>query len=482
MSHTDPIRIAIIGAGLGGLALANALGRRPKDAAKGHPGFEVHVYEAKSVFSDRRGHVALFPDARKALEYCVPDEGALMERAGGFSGAGVPILAIGSGKHAGTSVSVFRRRSEPPRLLDGEQAKAEEKKPMVQQVGPLGANVTRTFLLKELYSALQQCETVIMHLGVKLVSISTSPETILTFDDGKLEKFDAVIGADGYRSIVRPYVLGDKAAEEVATRAGFWDCRNQVPREIAERILFKPLQELLYAKHGEDLDPATPDLVERGFWIGDSHAFLYGGSDGGRTIFFILAGAKEWSGEKHKQTYTRDEVEQNMQAWMKEPYLKPLLDTLFYEQKEVWIYRQYHSKKTSTYNNDRICIMGDAAHSSVPFGVAGAWMAFEDAMILSHLLWNSTVSQISAAFATFTEVRKDRCQHVIEASEGRGRLNTGQSLDAGEVNPDTGYYDFDPVKLPAAYGNKDLVISGIDQQDYRQDAKMRFEKKISKAQ
>lgn len=76
MPETSPIKIAVIGGGLAGAAIANGLLR--------HAHLDVHVYESAPEFSERGAAVGLASDAQRALKQVVGDSEAitLLEKAG----------------------------------------------------------------------------------------------------------------------------------------------------------------------------------------------------------------------------------------------------------------------------------------------------------------------------------------------------------------------------------------------------------------
>jgi hypothetical protein len=68
------IRVAIIGGGMAGASLANAL--------VGMPHIDVHIYESASEFAERGAAVGLSSNAKLALEELIPSSAELLNRAG----------------------------------------------------------------------------------------------------------------------------------------------------------------------------------------------------------------------------------------------------------------------------------------------------------------------------------------------------------------------------------------------------------------
>ncbi|KAF2152144.1 FAD/NAD(P)-binding domain-containing protein [Myriangium duriaei CBS 260.36] len=473
-----PIRVAIIGGGLGGLTLANALLHQPSASEHidlDHSGFEFHVYEAKPSFSERGAAVGLNSSAKKALKYCVPDARELLEKAGGVVMAST-LMMIGSGEHAGAEAFNSERWSQNATNPDDEKTTV----------------VHRASLLKALKSTLDPVieNQDILHTNKRVSRITTiqNDEVQLVFEDGQVETFDAVIGADGYRGVVRSYVLGDKAEEEAVSASGFWDCRNMVSMETANRVLLRPLRSSLLARAATD----DREKVENYFgkprqfgWAGDSGFIMHDVCESGTMVQCVMSSIEKEPWKERKRLLTREFLEHHMRDWNDGPVFSAMLDLMFTREQdgqcELYGWSQWHHKKTSTYNNGRVCIVGDAAHATTPWQGSGVGMAIEDAMILSHLLWNiSSRSSIHAAFETFTEVRKERCQHIIESSEGTGKIFCAQEPGLSHQDPTTRAVSLDPKKMMGALLNRWDKIRALSHDDHRSDALARLQGKIGK--
>jgi salicylate hydroxylase len=106
----------------------------------------------------------------------------------------------------------------------------------------------------------------------------------------------------------------------------------------------------------------------------------------------------------------------------------------------------FDAPDAKTYCNGRICLIGDAAHTSTPNQGAGSGMAYEDAYILSALLGKiKTSDQICQAFEAFDTVRRPRIQRLVATSRAAGALyelvheSIGQDLAKVKENVDIRY-------------------------------------------
>jgi len=183
---TSTPRIAVIGAGMGGLAAAAALDRL---------GFEVRVFEQAERFSRLGAGIQMSPNAMKALRGLgIEDE----VRAAAFQ----------------PETWMNRRWDDGAMMFElplGQDAERRYGAPYLQ--------MHRGDLHDALLSAVPEER---LFRGKRLVDIEPGP--VLCFADGSRETADLVIGADGLHSRVREILLkpeAPRATGRVAYRATF---------------------------------------------------------------------------------------------------------------------------------------------------------------------------------------------------------------------------------------------------------------------
>jgi salicylate hydroxylase len=128
---------------------------------------------------------------------------------------------------------------------------------------------------------------------------------------------------------------------------------------------------------------------------------------------------------------------------------------------EAWSYVEH--KSTSTYANDRVCIMGDGAHISSVWQGAPWVLSTEDAFILGSLFSSSSVASaadVSAVFKAFDAVRRPRCQEVISKSREAGRLSCHNKGDLG----------WSPDRLGAMLRHLQAPLNCIDLEAHKESA------------
>lgn len=96
----------------------------------------------------------------------------------------------------------------------------------------------------------------------------------------------------------------------------------------------------------------------------------------------------------------------------------------------------FHHLDTSTYCRDRVVLIGDSAHASLPYQAAGAGQGVEDALLLSTTIeaiarTADPINHLSAALQVYDEVRRPRAQRQAEQSLEAGLLLSLQDPEAG---------------------------------------------------
>lgn len=87
----------------------------------------------------------------------------------------------------------------------------------------------------------------------------------------------------------------------------------------------------------------------------------------------------------------------------------------------------FESLEASAYYHERLCILGDAAHATIPWLGQGACMATEDAAVWTALLESvASYDGLEAAFKVFDAKRRGRPEQVMRLSHDAAKLLTGQ--------------------------------------------------------
>jgi salicylate hydroxylase len=114
------------------------------------------------------------------------------------------------------------------------------------------------------------------------------------------------------------------------------------------------------------------------------------------------------------------------------------------------------------YNRGSICMIGDAAHATMPFNGQGAAQSIDDSCLLTALFAHVTLlgSQVEQAFKIFDEIRRPRTQKVAELSRQFGRMYA--YAESG--------VDDDINKMRAIFGAGAKFTNDVDLEGLNKDA------------
>lgn len=173
--------------------------------------------------------------------------------------------------------------------------------------GDPGVVIHRASLLRELLAPLPK---EILHANKKLTDISHEGDDIrLTFNDGEVGLFDAVIGADGIFGKVREHVVGDQV-EYKASPGGFWDCRILVPFEKARETIGHEFFEL-DRQYG---------------WMGNDAFIMHDVLENRKMVQVVICGVEKDHPKDRKRPLTRELLNQTLSGWLDGPIAKGVID------------------------------------------------------------------------------------------------------------------------------------------------------------
>lgn len=363
--------ITILGAGIGGLALAIGLIKR---------GVPVKIYEAADAFSTLGAGIGFGPNTLNAINLIDPRFREQYNR------------AATENERPEFEHSMFDALYAEPGL--------GEKRGWTR--GLVGAPYfTRSSAhrkdLLDIMTSFIPPETVVF--GKRAVSLKQiDGKVVITFEDGEAIATDAVVGGDGVNGITRQAVLGDVAPEEVPPKyCGMYVYRGILPMDKTKAIL---------GKHAGDA---------KWFMAQGKGLVLYPISKGKEENFvFFVQDDNPWTQGGSAVPCTKEEMVADL-AELDERLLK-LLDWAMPLRWPTW-----HHPETSTYYKSRICLLGDVAHAMCPHQAAGAGQALEDAVVLAHLLaLVKRPEQLEPAFRVYDSIRRPRAQKVVTTSHAAG--------------------------------------------------------------
>jgi 2-polyprenyl-6-methoxyphenol hydroxylase-like FAD-dependent oxidoreductase len=223
--------------------------------------------------------------------------------------------------------------------------------------------------------------------GVTVASIDDPDDGPLnvTFTDGTTGAYDLVIGADGTNSAVRKMIGID--TEPTPTGMGIW-------RVFTER----------------------PESVVRTDLCYDGPTYIAGFCPTGENSLYAYL-VEDYTDRRNLSPDEKLSIMRELAAHYKGPW-EDILELMV--DPETINYTWFESMLLERpWNEGRVVLIGDAAHSCPPTFAQGAAMALEDAAVLCELLAEN--DSLDPVFARFMARRSERSKVVVDASVQLGQ-------------------------------------------------------------
>ncbi len=347
-------RIAVVGAGMGGLAFAAAM-RNSKH--------EVTVYEQAPELEELGAGISLWANGTRLFE-----EMGIADRMAEES--------------CETEAAYFRNEDGSVAAL---QLLARENW-YRKAYGHPYYGALRTDLQAAMLEVTGRDN---IRLGKQLSRIDDSgSEATLHWADGTVDTADLVVGADGIKSVVRHAV--DGSARPIFTG-------NSAFRGLAKT------SEL-------DLVPEPRSFTD---WMGDGKHVLnlpVGQDFEYTTIVVFMDGPEKWEHDAWRIACNPAEILDQFKGWA--PAVTQLLEHV--NLSERW--GLFQVSLMDSWHKGRTVLIGDAAHGMLPHHGQGAISSFEDAITLAHILNDESVSTMDEKLAIYERERKTRCELIQRSS------------------------------------------------------------------
>jgi salicylate hydroxylase len=383
-------RIAIVGAGIGGLVAGLALTAR---------GFTVDVYEQAPALGEVGAGLTLSRGAQSVFR-----ELGVMER--------IAPLAVAAGRFAFLH---YRSAALLAGAMDPSDGAPDD------GTADVARQIHRADLHSVLADAFRERAPGRLHLGHALVAIDDRANAVdARFANGAVASADALIAADGVRSTARTLLWGED--------------QPRYTGQVAFRFLVARAAAQPYLEHGRGA-----------VFIGPGRTFNRYTLRGGAMVNCVgLAAHPEWVADSWSCGATREELLANFEGW------HPSVTGLMGEAGALIKWGIYDRAPLPCWSQGRSTLLGDAAHAMLPFLGMGAAMAIEDGMILARAF--DTEGGVAEAFARYEASRRPRTTLVHEKSAQQGRLTQALDPEAYDhsASPagDPAITGFDPVTAP----------------------------------
>lgn len=348
------MRIAIIGAGIGGLTAAIALLDK---------GFDVEVLEQAAELGEIGAGVQISPNGVRVLA-------AL--------GLSDEIMAIAS-EPAGKSVRLWSTGQEW-KLFDLGTVSRE-------RYGFPYLTMHRGDLHRVLVNRVRALRPDAIRLGQRITDVRHDGDVVRLFvGEQEVASADFVVGADGVHSGTRKCLFGDdqpRFSGLVAWR-GVIDA-NTLPAHLRQPYGYN--------------------------WVGPGKHVIHYPLRGGQLVNLVavVEQAQGWEVESWSQRGTTQDFQRDFEGWHEDVHhLIRAVETPF---KWALMVRE----PMASWTRGRVTLLGDASHPTLPFLAQGAVMALEDGFLLARAL-HEYGGDVARATGAYEAARVQRTAKIVQGA------------------------------------------------------------------
>ncbi|WIX83624.1 FAD-dependent monooxygenase [Amycolatopsis carbonis] len=355
-----PLRVAVVGGGIGGLTAALALLRR---------GLDVRLYEQAPAFTEVGAGVGLTPNGHR-----------LLNRLG---------LRLG---HCGTP------------LVDGLFCQADGTAVTKLTIGEDSANPTIGLHRADLIAALSaELPGDVVHTGYRCVGVTQHDHHITAhFAHGPSVAADAIIGADGIHSSLQRFVT----TPAPPVFSGSVAYRGVIPSERVPQWPCNAARNWLGAGKHFLVYP-----IRAGHLL-NYVAFVPAGDHSGDSSCVPGVRSREsWSAPGDPSTLRTE-----FAGW------DPLVSAVLAQVDTTFRWGLYDRTPLPRWTSGHLTLLGDAAHPMLPHLGQGANQSIEDAYALALLLAEAAPADVPAALALYESLRRPRTMRIQRHSRTAGTL------------------------------------------------------------
>ena len=347
-------RIAIVGAGIGGLCSGVFLSRL---------GFEVTIYDQASRFGRVGAGIQQTPNAMKVHRKLGTE--ARLRQTAFNSPAGIS-REWDSGKITNELTlgdEVERRYGAPYLLMHRADLHAA-----IESVLPAG----------------------MVQFNRKLTGIDQNARAVtLAFADGSRVTADAVIGADGVHSVIREWMLGP----EKPRFSGRVAYRTTYPARLLGAAQITPLRTK--------------------WWGPDRHMVVYYVTANRDELYFVTSQPEDAEWMTRESWSQKGDLNVLREAYAGfHPEVRAIVEAC----PEVHKWALMERDPLSRWCEGRVTLLGDACHPMTPYMAQGAASALEDAAMLSRCMENVTVDGVVQALRRYEANRLPRTAQIQQTS------------------------------------------------------------------
>lgn len=363
-THHSPLPVLVSGGGIGGLAAALALVRQ---------GFQVQVFEQAAEIGEIGAGIQLGPNAFHAFD------------------------ALGVGEKA-RGRAVYTDYMVMHDALDEYQVgKIPTDDAFRRRFGNPYAVIHRVDVHLSLLEGTQETGRVAFKTSTRIERVEQDADGVTAYDQhGQAYRGQALIGADGVRSMVRQQYVND-------------------PARVTGHVVYRAVVDK--ADFPQDLQWNAASI-----WVGPNchlvHYPLRGGEQYNVVVTFHSRKAEEWGVTEG----SKEEVQSYFQGIC--PKARQLIDLP--KSWKRWATADREPIAQWTYG--RVTLLGDAAHPTTQYMAQGACMAIEDAVTLGEAL-RTTGNDWPQALDLYQRARVARTARIVLSSREMGRIYHAKGVE-----------------------------------------------------
>ncbi|KAF7300219.1 hypothetical protein MKEN_01345700 [Mycena kentingensis (nom. inval.)] len=421
------LRVAICGAGIGGLTLAVALSQ--------YPDIDIELYEAAKSLTELGAGIGLFPRPWRVMRKLGVDQ---------------ELINTCEIKPKEGAVSSFHyRKSDQPMGFE------------FSTLITNGSLITlhRADFQSALLSRLPKSCRIVCSKRLRTFFQQSSGPTQLEFEDGTTATCDVLIGADGLKSATRAAMINERI--KWMQQHGRWEDATDIAKYIHPSWSgLVAYRSLIPAEKLRNLFPGHAVLTTPTQYLGKEGYVIAYPIQQGRMVNCVAFTCRHnlentryegpWVGPADKAQFAgyfahwEPEVQALLQVRTTSLFthiLNFLSSVKCVEKPLAWAVHTV--RPLPSFVSGRVALLGDAAHAMTPHQGSGAGQAIEDAWILAKLLGNpaTTRENVHNALRAFDEARRPLAHRIADGCRENGRYFSlavdGVDFGNGRQTPET---------------------------------------------
>jgi len=263
---------------------------------------------------------------------------------------------------------------------------------LVERYGAPYYHIHRGDLMQVLANAAVDSPNITIHTNARVTGFEQDGNSVTLFTDVQKFNGDALIGADGIHSTIREKMWGTQQPAFTGNVA--W--RALVPSDQLPNGLIRPMATV---------------------WWGPGKHFVHYYVRGGNLVNCVCVVEKTgWEVESWTESGETAELRADFSGWHND--IQQLIDHI--DDASLYKWALFDRAPMSQWGIERVTLLGDACHPTLPFMAQGAAMSIEDAAVLTNCL--GAFNDVTAALQRYEKLRKSRTANIQQGSRRNSKV------------------------------------------------------------